>query len=561
MRWIELTEKRRNPEVNVKKSTLEELMKYKGRDDVYVSFVSDVGVMSSFHNKHDGDDQYRAGVRAKGALTNVSGHKIGINPKSQFSTPNGIYCYPIEHIINVFKNESSDFATDRPFAYVIQSIGNLLIAPDYTEENLATDRAKLERLSTEEKMNHYVNNALVDTPAGKLWAITRGIAMEQGRTKERVSRGVINLHPNKWNKIFRDLGYSGFSDIKGERIIHDNEPTQCVFFARNAFKVLETIVNRPPEDTSWIHKPKVLVKKINSGEFSDEKSAELLYWNAEGFKTEMLRDLELSEGVVRILKEKMLDESNIKNVPKWLFNYLRVNSLLTEDEIISVITNDAHLVRIYGSRDNAWQIGMTPKVENTMISLMVQSPQLYLSKSNLIYFMSDGKLSDEQLVTIINRDPHALTSLNPGVIPQNVFKILGETNPKKFIPIFRAEIIPYVDDAILSEFVSTLTNISYNHFDKYGPLTIKALIKKAPNYVLGAISQGYFKKFTPEIKKDIAQVGMSYMGLFIVNIGEISKKDALDIISMMPKHEAETISQFKVAALEPFKNALLARAK
>lgn len=555
MRWKELTEKRRNPEMNVKLSTLEELEKYAGRDDVFVSFVSDVGVM-----KHiDGDDYRISGIRAKGWLANISGHKIGINPRSEFATPNGIYCYPIKYIIDIFRDYGADFATDRPYAYVIQSVGNLLVAPDYTESDLQSDTEKLLPLATREEMDDYANKAIVDTPAGKLWAITRGISMVQGRMGNNIKKNSINLHPNKWSKIFRDLGYSGFYDSEGEKIIHENEPVQCVFFSKNAFKVLETVINRPPEDSRWKNKPEVVLKKIRNGELSDEKAADILYWNGESYEQKLQRKMNLPKGVVLALKKMMFDGDNIRNVPNWLFHYLRTNDFLTEDEMIEVLTQDSHLVRIYGSRGNTWQVGLTPRVEQAMLDLIIGNPSLYFTKSNFSYFMQENQIPDDAIFSILMADRHALLG-SETEIPVNVLKRMAETDPIRFLAPYKS-IIPYVSDDILSQNTNMIVVTPYTNLKYFGPKTMAALLKKQPQYIMGAITKGFMKSFSPSFKKAIANIGISYIGLFLVEIGKVSMKDAFDIISMMPKDDAKTVAAFEVKAIQPFKEALLARAK
>ena len=554
MRWKELTEKRRNPEVNVKLSTLEELEKYRGRDDVFVSFVSDVGIISTTKS-HKFDDNLNSGVRSKGELVNISGHKIGINPRSEYSTPNGIYCYPISHILTVLKDGLDEYAIEKPFIYVIQSTGNLLISSEYSEEELASDKVKLSGLISEEDMESAEAKALVDTPAGKLWGITRQISLVQGRDNTNSNRS--NPHANKWNKVFRDLGYSGFYDADGEKIIHENEPVQCVFFTRNSFKILETVNNRPPEDvSSWIKKPKVVLKKIHSGEFSDNKMANLLYWNAENYGERIIDEMNFPKGLIKELKRIALKDDNISNVPHWLFAYLRKNGFLSEDELIRILAHDSHIIRIYGTSHNTWKIGMTPKVEKTIIDLIVKNPHLYASKSNLVHFVE--KLTDDQILEIIKKDPHAFMG-HSHVIPQSVLKILAESDPDRYVYTFNG-IIPFMKDHDLAKHSSLLANSPYSYVKHFGPETIRTLIKKHPTYIGTAIEKGLLP-ISDYVKKEIANVGIAYLGIFIVAIGDKSKKDALDIINLIPKDDARTLSQFEVNTLRPYMDAIRARAK
>ena len=62
-RFNHYSEKRRNPEMNPHISAWDYVDKYKNDPDVYISF------------------------------TTID--KIGINPRSVYNTPNGIYCYPL----------------------------------------------------------------------------------------------------------------------------------------------------------------------------------------------------------------------------------------------------------------------------------------------------------------------------------------------------------------------------------------------------------------------------------------------------------------------------------
>ena len=215
-----LLELRRNPEQNPKVSTLEALAKYAGRDDVFVSFTSDVG-------------KRPMGV-ARGDK-NTSGSKLGINPKSKYNTPIGIYTYPIDHVLS--KRGKVEFAGKEPFLYVVQATKPLLDLNNYTEEDFERDSEKLIDMGFKGYLrDEGIDNATHKTPAGWLWNWTRlaGIYADvSGSTNP----------PVKWSKILRSLGYSGAKD-DGSGIIHGSEPTQAVFFSKDAVKVLEVIPNR-----------------------------------------------------------------------------------------------------------------------------------------------------------------------------------------------------------------------------------------------------------------------------------------------------------------------------
>ena len=91
--------------------------------------------------------------------------------------------------------------------------------------------------------------AAVKSPAGSFWYVTRRVAtlitakdnFEIGDNFRMAKKDII-----AWNKIFRELGYSGFADKSGKGIIHPAEPTQAIFLEKSAFKVIEKVSNINP---------------------------------------------------------------------------------------------------------------------------------------------------------------------------------------------------------------------------------------------------------------------------------------------------------------------------
>ena len=217
MRYYEIVEARRNPEQNPKVSTLEELEKYAGRDDVFVSFTSDVGKMSHGNNGK-----------------NIGGSKLGINPKSEWDTPIGIYTYPVDYVLR--KKGKVPFAEKEPFLYVVQPTKPLLDLNNYSETDFKRDSEKLIDMGFADTRNEGIKTAKFDTPAAHLWNWTRlAVFLPMSNNSSRASV--------QWPKILRSLGYLGAIDL-GSGLIHPNEPIQAVFFSLDAVKVLEVIPNR-----------------------------------------------------------------------------------------------------------------------------------------------------------------------------------------------------------------------------------------------------------------------------------------------------------------------------
>jgi hypothetical protein len=352
-----LSEARRNPDVNRKVSMLDELKKYAGQKDVYVTFTHDVGVMS---HGHKGDAYSQRKAVDSGEAYNARGAKIGINPSSTYKTPLGIYAYPLEYVIK--KKEQGkgvEFGADRPHMWVFRANGKVIDLANYTQSDLEEDLKKLG--TSVSRMNNAIMHARVGTPGGQLWAATRALALDKAERKleddaeagaeereEEAWQYYLNWHrrdftytkkeyhemhgdedsdehgdddeeyddddeeifdeeecreafqaqyvddelyPSEedvaskaapyWNQVFRNLGISGVVDSAGEEIIHENEPTQAVFFSMRDIKVLQLVDNITPEEPKtqeeiWYKQPKALMAAIRNGKVSDDRMIALI---------------------------------------------------------------------------------------------------------------------------------------------------------------------------------------------------------------------------------------------------------------------------------------------
>ena len=296
-----LFEKRRNPDQNPKISAHEYLEKYKDDPDIYISF------------------------------SNIP--KIGINPKSDFNTPLGIYTYPLKEIWkqrigNRKETKDVPFAGDRKYIFILRSKNKKKFVndmyKDYTSKDYDTDMDKLRKLygvkytkkdydkdvgivlkiierdwnrkkknemkkifDKNKKATKYNNyfKSFVDTKnetQSGIWVgywkhtllpetyfdkykkqviiediIEHGTEEAKGKnpitSMWNVTRVLANSISGKplvqWNKILRQLGYTGFADKSGKGIIHRSEPTQAVFLTKDAFKVEDMVLNKKYEST------------------------------------------------------------------------------------------------------------------------------------------------------------------------------------------------------------------------------------------------------------------------------------------------------------------------
>lgn len=134
--------------------------------------------------------------------------KIGINPRSVYSTPVGIYCYPLTKaggepstiLDSMTRDESFDdipYMKNAPYIYMFEAKNKEkgLILSEYTDEQLEADKQKLYAYLkvnndqiTEDVFNAIIKNsnneARVKTPGGYLWNLTRHSSLILSGTME-----------------------------------------------------------------------------------------------------------------------------------------------------------------------------------------------------------------------------------------------------------------------------------------------------------------------------------------------------------------------------------------
>jgi hypothetical protein len=111
---INLEEARKNPDMNPKISAYEALKPYSKDDNYYISFTAI--------------------------------DKIGINPKSKYDTPLGIYAYPLkviwkEYLVDVLRSigKSVPFAGNSPYVWLIKVKNNVNFVKDMYTDYTAKD--------------------------------------------------------------------------------------------------------------------------------------------------------------------------------------------------------------------------------------------------------------------------------------------------------------------------------------------------------------------------------------------------------------------------------------
>jgi hypothetical protein len=217
--------------------------------------------------------------------------RIGINPKSYYNTPNGVYSYPLSLIWKDFDHLKKQiyvpFASEHPYIYVFKprNINKGLFLNKYTENDFKIDIQKLRNSLFVDKsrldflLTVVDKFSLVGTPSGRIWFITYGLTLKKS-TKEiiqypdileyEVNSNYINL----WNKLlYKVLGYDYVID-DGQGIIHESEPTQAVFFSSSVINTVNIIDG----EGSWILKAKIS-DDANYDVGEGENSGTYVYWH------------------------------------------------------------------------------------------------------------------------------------------------------------------------------------------------------------------------------------------------------------------------------------------
>jgi hypothetical protein len=163
----------------------------------------------------------------------VSVDKAGINPKSPYDTPIGVYAYPLKFAMT----EKIPYrGQNKPVKIkIIKPTNDKELSDDISEKALENllEIIKLKYNIKEHHIEKWSDEALIDTPMGKLWNITR----ELSRNSNNHS-GTNMTSPTKWTKILIDLGFDYVVD-NGTKVIHSNEPTQAVFLNPKSYKVID----------------------------------------------------------------------------------------------------------------------------------------------------------------------------------------------------------------------------------------------------------------------------------------------------------------------------------
>jgi len=208
-------ELRSNPELNPKISALQSLSKYKDDELFFITFTTI--------------------------------EKVGLNPKSPFSTPVGVYAYRLKDVYHELENKNYLFGSDRPFVNVLKLVTNRILDLE-KYNNKSADLKKLKNIyesETDESFDDILrefdrNDNLLyntDTDGKYVYGLLNFIS---NRITGKV--GAVKKSMIYFNTLLRKMGYDVVIDRTGT--IHLLQPAQAVFLVPNAYKFVEKIINK-----------------------------------------------------------------------------------------------------------------------------------------------------------------------------------------------------------------------------------------------------------------------------------------------------------------------------
>lgn len=210
-----ISELRRNPELNPKIPAVDLLKKYKDDDSYFITFTTI--------------------------------EKVGLNPKSPFSTPVGLYAYKLKDVYDELVYKNYLFGVDRPYVNVIQlQTDRVLKLEDYNNKN--SDLQKLKKIYESETGKSFddilkefeSNNHLlysIDTDGKYIYGLMNFISNKiEGKT------GAVKKSMIYFNRLLRKMGYDVVIDRTGT--LHLLQPSQAVFLVPSSYKFVEKIINK-----------------------------------------------------------------------------------------------------------------------------------------------------------------------------------------------------------------------------------------------------------------------------------------------------------------------------
>ena len=430
MKILDLYEVRRNPDKNPKVSINQLII-----DRVDSTTDKIAGVINLF-----------------ASFTSVD--KLGINPRSPYNTPLGIYAYPAEYVVDVVGSNKEmtelPFAGGAPFVNLFNAAGNIVNVATMSaaERDALYDKiyeywqrkSGLSQDAATAQIDKIVDNAshnatFTDHPGGELWYVTMMVATDLLAPKYGQRPAIL------WNKLFREMGVDGVIDFdtytgQGIGVIHTSEPSQAVFFSRAAVTGETRHQNKySPSVRSRVRKQQGEKKHEQLVKTDKALSGMTNYSDILAY----LRDND--DVAIRAIKDPAIKTRLLSDMPAAI-RHLRKT---TPEQQIAALKSNPNVLKYIQSPD-----------QSAVAFLLVNHPEVDLPVESVVQaFTVDNKVSiGEQLqkalvqneITNITRIPHpsrASVALAVELASKKYHKIRDQNIPEEIAVLAIKHGVPY----------------------------------------------------------------------------------------------------------------------
>ena len=198
--------------------------------------------------------------------------KVGVNPRLSWTTPYGIYAYPLfSPLSESWVRQGFPFAGHREYANVLSNRGNELMLSSVDNHHVE----RVNELFASEFGQEIVDIAMSDfrsrDPAKTFWGMTNYLAGARTLGKQNVSAQKFYMMIReiawklivKWNALLRELGWDTITDDVGN-VIHNLEKFQTVFLNPRAITLVERFRNPLKPTNKQIKTPQHLAQLLDT---------------------------------------------------------------------------------------------------------------------------------------------------------------------------------------------------------------------------------------------------------------------------------------------------------
>lgn len=357
--------------------------------------------------------------------------KLGVNPRSRYNTPYGIYCYPSSYVLftttdkSVDQNDDSEykekqstlsmdklpFAGKMPYGNIFSIKGNIVYLNNMTKYELKHYSEKLLGILFKQYPKHNILITLLKETITKastearhsssvggrfwyiLWSMSSHIAIQTN-----TSKGAII-----WNTLFRLLGIDAVIDT-GEGIIHPSEPTQAVIFKLNATFNLKRVDNKYSDEAmlNGREQGQLSIKAISN---IDNLDVFEIMSRLDAGQVNLINYIKDDNMLKKILALNPAILENVKNPTLKHIEYATKNkiemfisiidsmpylkSIITEQFVLDVISKSGEFINMYTCKELCQQF---PHYDKMLYALIGKNPSMLSHSHDIMDYEQYAKV-------------------------------------------------------------------------------------------------------------------------------------------------------------------------